>query len=155
MNKTRLVVFDLDFTLWDCGGTWCDCTCPPYEKNGDSILDAAGHKIRLYPHVMRILDECAQNGVRMALASRTDAPELARELLALFQIDSYFQYQEIYPGDKQKHLKKISNDSGIVLEDIVFFDDEMRNITSTQSIGVNAVWVSSGINNELFSQHCT
>ena len=25
-----LLVFDLDFTLWDAGGTWCDQTKPPF-----------------------------------------------------------------------------------------------------------------------------
>ena len=41
----ELVVFDLDFTLWDCGGTWCDCLSPPFMVRDQRILDRTGRWI--------------------------------------------------------------------------------------------------------------
>jgi len=46
-----LLVFNLDFTLWDAGGTWCDHTDPPYTKENSFIQDASGKTISLYPEV--------------------------------------------------------------------------------------------------------
>ena len=37
-----LLVFDLNFTLWNAGGTRCDHTTPPYRKRIDHILDGGG-----------------------------------------------------------------------------------------------------------------
>ncbi len=84
---SKLVVFDLDFTLWDAGGTWCDCTNPPYKRVNGYVEDAYGRKIKLYPDVKTILNELHDKDVKMALASRTEAPSWARQLLSLFEID--------------------------------------------------------------------
>ena len=32
-----LLVLDLDFMLWDAGGTWCDQTIPPFKKIDSNI----------------------------------------------------------------------------------------------------------------------
>ncbi|MCB1124156.1 MAG: magnesium-dependent phosphatase-1, partial [Verrucomicrobiae bacterium] len=56
MKQPAVIVFDLDFTLWDCGGTWCDCLWPPFRKAGSRVLDAHDSHVRLYPDVQEILD---------------------------------------------------------------------------------------------------
>lgn len=70
-----LIVFDLDFTLWDCGGTWCDHTSPPYTKQNELVYDADNIKIRLYPEVYSILEELHKQHVQIGVASRTNEPE--------------------------------------------------------------------------------
>ncbi|MFG0266688.1 MAG: magnesium-dependent phosphatase-1 [Rhodopirellula sp. JB055] len=77
----RLVVFDLDFTLWDCGGTWCDCLSPPFHTCESQILDSDGQQVRLYDDALAILDRCDDRKIPMALASRTQQPTWARELV--------------------------------------------------------------------------
>ncbi len=146
----RLIVFDLDFTLWDCGGTWCDCTRPPYRKKESRVFDSRGSEITLYPHVREILDYCREQGWIMALASRTDEPAWARELLALLGIDRLFAHREIYPGGKVTHLKRINRLSGVSFDRMIFFDDEMRNIRDTEALGVKAVYVERGLDWEVF-----
>ncbi len=148
----KLVVFDLDFTLWDAGGTWCDCTNPPYRRVNNHVLDSNGSKITLYPEVREILNQLKEQNIIMALASRTSAPSWAKELLQLFEIEHYFEYQEIYPSSKLKHFKKIKDNSGIAFSDMVFFDDEMRNITEVSTLGVFSVFISDGINIPLVNQ---
>lgn len=141
----QLVVFDLDYTLWDCG-TWVDCTTPPFEKDDSGkIMDQAGNHCRLYPDVLEILDHVDAKGIPMALASRTHDPEAARSLLALMGIADRFKFQQIYPGSKLVHFEVLHRDSGIPYNRMVFFDDEMRNIQETGSLGVRAVHVEAGL----------
>ena len=141
----KLVVFDLDFTLWDAGGTWCDCTNPPYKRVNNHVVDSYGSEIVLYPDVKDILEDLKSRNVTMALASRTSAPSWARQLLKLFDIEDYFTYQEIYPSSKIAHFNQLQKDSGVPFEKMVFFDDEMRNIHDVGSLGVNAVFVDDGV----------
>ncbi len=146
---SKLVVFDLDFTLWDAGGTWCDCTNPPYKRVNQHVVDSSGREIKLYPDVRIILENLKEHNVNMALASRTEAPSWARQLLSLFEIEHYFDYQEIYPGSKIKHFKQLQKSTGLPFVNMVFFDDEMRNIKEVGGIGVNAIYVDEGVNSQI------
>ncbi len=140
-----LFVFDLDFTLWDCGGTWCDCTTPPYRKKKEHIFDSVGRHIRLYDDVRAVLDTLIKKGHRIAAASRTHEPEWANELLELLGINGLFDYKEIYPGPKIPHFKTLKNKSSLEFQDMVFFDDEYRNIEDVSGLGVKAIHVPDGI----------
>lgn len=144
MNK-KLFVFDLDFTLWDAGGTWCDCTTPPYFLKNDKILDSYGLHIQLYPEVLKILTELTKRGKQIAVASRTSAPSIARELMKLLNVTPFIHYQEIYPGSKTQHFAQLRQKSGFPYEKMVFFDDEHRNIVDISPLGVTSVLVNAGI----------
>ena len=140
-----LIVFDLDFTLWDAGGTWCDHTTSPYRRQNGHILDGEGRMIILYPEVRDILESLRHKGISMALASRTHSPETAMKLLQLFGINHFFNFQQIYPGSKVRHFHSLHKESGISYEHMYFFDDEYRNIEEVKSLGVKAVIVRSGL----------
>jgi magnesium-dependent phosphatase 1 len=140
-----LIVFDLDFTLWNAGGTWCDHTFPPYRKERDYILDAENNKIILYPEVKGILHDLLDKGFKLGIASRTYEPAWARQLLELFEIDQFFSFIEIYPASKTEHFRQIRNKSGFSFSEMVFFDDEQRNVEDVQMLGVKAVLVRNGI----------
>lgn len=141
-----MVVFDLDFTLWNAGGTWCDQTIRPFRKEDSIIKDAEGSIIYLYPDVMDILEVLSQKDTPMAVASRTYSPDTARELLDLFGIRGYFQYEEIYPSSKLQHFRSLHAKTLIPYQQIYFFDDEHRNIFEVGSLGVNTFLVNSGLN---------
>lgn len=145
-DDIRLVVFDLDFTLWDCGGTWVDCTTPPFEERDGRIVDQAGNHCHLYEDVIPVLDHLQERGKTLALASRTHDPEAARSLLNLLGIADRFPHQQIFPGSKLFHFEKLQKDTGLAYKEMVFFDDEMRNIVETNSLGVTAIHVANGLN---------
>jgi len=146
----ELIVFDLDFTLWDCGGNWCDCLSPPFQARAEKITDRNGRSIRLYEDVPTIFEQCDRDGVAMAVASRTEQPEWARDLLNLLEITTRFEFSEIYPSSKLRHFAALQSASGIDYEKMLFFDDELRNIDEVSRLGVRCVHVPAGLDGELF-----
>ena len=141
-----LVVFDLDFTLWDAGGTWCDHLSPPFKISSKGVSDARGNIINLYPDAMKIFQVIEGNSIPMAIASRTEEPEWARQLLELLGIRDKFKYEEIFPGSKVTHFNNLKEKSGIEFSKMIFFDDEPRNTIEVGDLGVHCSLIRSGIN---------
>lgn len=150
MKKPALIVFDLDYTLWDCGGTWCDCLTPPFSQTLSGPADRYGRVVTLYEGVSSILEWCTENEVTMALASRTEAPDWARQLLNMLGISDRFIYQEIFPSSKTVHFKNLQESTDFNYHNMLFFDDEMRNIHEVGELGVTSVYVENGLNVPLF-----
>jgi len=144
----KLFVFDLDFTLWDAGGTWCDATNPPYYWSDGVLLDQSNSEMELYPDVIPVLEELKRNNRKIAAASRTFEPSWAQDLLHLFDIDKYFDLKEIYPSSKIQHFSKIKKHFRMAYSEMVFFDDEHRNIHEVRKLGVEAVFVADGLKKE-------
>lgn len=144
----KLVVFDLDFTVWDAGGVWCDCLRPPFRKAGERVLDSADSHVRVYDDIGWALDVLADRGVELAVASRTTQPKWARQLLELLELRHYFQYEEIYPSSKVRHFAELKSDSGYEYSEMLFFDDEFRNIEEVGELGVRAVHVRNGFSRD-------
>lgn len=147
-----LIVFDLDFTLWNAGGTWCDHTSPPYRKLNNHVVDSENNTIFLYPDVKNILTELQEEYI-LAIASRTHRTEWARELMQLFEIDKCFSHFEIYPGSKTEHFYHLQHQTKIPFEEMLFFDDEMRNVDEVARIGVTTVLVDEGISKNLIDPY--
>ncbi|MBN1987146.1 MAG: magnesium-dependent phosphatase-1 [Prolixibacteraceae bacterium] len=145
----NLFVFDLDFTLWDAGGTWCDATRPPYTWENGKLRDRDGRWICLYPDVLPVLKELKRKNKRIAAASRTFEPGWALELIQHFNIGSYFDVMEIFPENKVVHFKKIQRYFQMPFSEMVFFDDEYRNIEAVGNLGVETVFVQNGITREM------
>ncbi|NBC84134.1 MAG: magnesium-dependent phosphatase-1 [Bacteroidetes bacterium] len=141
----ELFVFDLDFTLWNTGETYCSETIPPYKWHNGLLYDDNGNWLRLYPETPEILKKLRKKKKTMAIASRSYSPPQAKELLDLFAIDQYFAQTEIFPGDKIAHLNNIQKNLNIPFEKMVFFDDEQRNINDVGSLGVTSILVPDGI----------
>ncbi|RCW33961.1 magnesium-dependent phosphatase-1 [Marinilabilia salmonicolor] len=149
----KLFVFDLDFTLWNAGGTWCDHTNPPFRRVHNHVEDSFGSRIVLYPDVPQILNRLKTRNYPMALASRTGEPSWAMQLLELFGINHFFAYKEIYPGSKITHFNNLKQQTGIPFSNMVFFDDEMRNIHDVGSLGVKAFFVQEGLSIQMIESY--
>ncbi|MDF1754342.1 MAG: magnesium-dependent phosphatase-1 [Verrucomicrobiales bacterium] len=150
-SALSLIVFDLDFTLWDCGGMWVDCTDPPFRKTGDGkFLDRSNRFLKMYPDVPEILAEIKEMGCQTALASRTERPDWARQLLDLMGYRNCFDFEEIFPSSKVAHFANLKEKSGIPYDEMLFFDDEARNILEVGNLGVKCVEINRGIDREAF-----
>ena len=149
----KLVVFDLDFTLWKCGNTWIDCSDYPFSMQPDGrILGVRGGEYVLYADVPLILNQLTNKGVQLSLASRTSEPDWANELLELMDIDHFFSAAQIYPGSKVKHFRILKELTGIGYSDMIFFDDEQRNIVDVSALGVQSEHVDSGVDLSILTQ---
>ncbi|XP_037772026.1 magnesium-dependent phosphatase 1 isoform X2 [Chelonia mydas] len=146
-----LVVFDLDYTLWPF---WVDTHVdPPFQRGrAGSVLDARGRPVRLYPEVLAVLERLQGLGVPMAAASRTGETRGATQLLELFGLHSFLHRVEIYPGGKSAHFHRLQQDTGVPFAQMLFFDDEERNIRDVSKLGVTCVLVPNGMTQALLTQ---
>ncbi|XP_054849255.1 magnesium-dependent phosphatase 1 [Eublepharis macularius] len=144
-ERPSLVVFDLDYTLWPF---WVDTHVdPPFQKSSDgSVRDRNGQSVKLYPEVPAVLERLHQEGIPIAAASRTSEVRGATQLLDLFGLTHFFRYTEIYPGSKVTHFQRLSQQSRIPLSQMLFFDDEARNIHDVSKLGVTCILVPNGTN---------
>lgn len=126
-------------------------------------LRSWGESFAFYPAVSSIIYACKNRSIPLALASRTHAPDLARDMLkALHIIPSfsdnpaannaksiraleYFDFVQIFPGNKTQHFSKIQQASAIAYEDMLFFDDEARNRNVETELGVTFYLVRDGM----------
>ena len=152
MKPPQWIFFDADFTLRDCDGTCCDCLSPPFKIRSGTGLDARQRPVTLYPDVRKTLDECDRQNLDMALASRTEQPAWAQDLIELHGIAHRFIHLEIYPISKLKHFSVLRTTSSIDNKQMLFFDDEIRNITEVSSLGVNRIHVTNGLNHCVFGK---
>lgn len=142
-KKPKVIVFDLDYTLWPF---WVDThVTPPFRRTQNKIVDAHGHAIKCYTDVPDILKQLSEKGYELGIASRTSEISGAKQLLDLFGWKKYFKYIEIFPGNKVTHFLNIQKSSQADYKDMIFFDDETRNIIDVGKLGVHAVLVRDGI----------
>lgn len=92
-----------------------------------------------------MLQTLHDEGYTLAVASRTSEIKGANQLLQLFDWDKYFSYKEIYPGCKVRHFNNFRKDSKLEYKDMIFFDDETRNIVDISKLGVTSVLVKNGM----------
>ncbi|XP_038226394.1 magnesium-dependent phosphatase 1-like isoform X2 [Dermochelys coriacea] len=146
-----LVVFDLDYTLWPF---WVDTHVdPPFQRGrAGSVLDARSHPVRLYAEVLAVLEQLQDLGVPMAAASRTGETRGATQLLELFGVRHFLRQVEIYPGGKSAHFHRLQQDTGVPFAQMLFFDDEERNIRDVSKLGVTCVLVPDGMTQALLTQ---
>ncbi|XP_059439859.1 uncharacterized protein LOC132172387 [Corylus avellana] len=131
-NRPRLVVFDLDYTLWPL---YCECC------NEDDTPN-------LFPNARGILYALKDSGINVAIASRSPTPEIAKTFLDKLGIQSMFVAQEIFSSwsHKTEHFQRIHRSTGEPFTSMLFFDDENRNIEAVSQMGVTSILVDDGVN---------
>ena len=151
----RLIVFDLDYTLWPF---WVDThvSTPIKAANssGTAVKDRYGGHFTFYSDVPSILQHLKKLNIPVGVASRTCAPEVARQILSLLKVypdggkaELFFNHWQIFPGDKRTHFRGLKKSTGIEYEDMLFFDDESRN-KNVEELGVVMKLVRDGITRE-------
>lgn len=147
----KLIVFDLDFTLWPF---WCDThvdTPVRPTTNGQRVMDASGDLFSFYTDVPAIFREIrAHPGMEMCAASRTADPEIAQKILSLLTVDNepssaYFAFTAWGTESKIQHFQELHLHTNVAFEDMLFFDDESRNRDVERELGVCFVDASGGL----------
>ncbi|KAH7520450.1 uncharacterized protein LOC107425127 [Ziziphus jujuba] len=137
-NLPRLVVFDLDYTLWPF---YCECR---YEDETPY----------LYREVRGILYALKQKGIDMAVASRSPTADIAQAFLHKLGFQSLFLAHEIFSSwtHKTEHFQKIHRKTAVPFTSMLFFDDEDRNIEAVSNMGVTSILVDDGVNLDALRQ---
>ncbi|KAI3435111.1 uncharacterized protein J3R85_006546, partial [Psidium guajava] len=134
----RLVVFDLDYTLWPF---YCECRSKREMPS-------------LYPHAKGILYALKDKGIDVAIASRSPTPDIGKTFLEKLSLKSMFVAQEIFSSwsHKTEHFQRIHSRTGVPFNSMLFFDDEDRNIEAVSKMGVTSILVGNGVNLGAFRQ---
>jgi magnesium-dependent phosphatase 1 len=147
-----LIVFDLDNTLW---------TPELYQLRKlqrSNQLPVAHSDVKLFPAVWDIIQKIRHDphdtfaNTKFAVASRTKSIEWAHDLLDQFELIDFFDYIEIFTGDKKTHFNNLKKQSGIEYDGMLFFDDsrdgKFGNCEPVASLGVLSVHCPNGIHDE-------
>ena len=159
-SMPKLVVFDLDFTLWH-PELYQLSSGPPFKPCSDGcVLTARGERLDLFPAARGALCELADAGVPIAIASRASEVTWALEIMRLLRVDGTRTLANvigsapivIQGGSKVKHLKHIAAETGIALGDMLFFDNERTNIQEVEKIGPTCVYCPRGFKDGVYRE---
>ncbi|MAG47688.1 hypothetical protein CL617_03705 [archaeon] len=125
MLKVKLVVWDLDNTLWD--GT-------VFYKDRDNV--------KLKPGTEATLKEITKRDIKNSICSK-NYYEDADKMLERFGIKKYFDSAEINWGLKSDNIKKLMQKYNLTAKEICFVDDDafQRAEVSSQIPGLNIIEV--------------
>lgn len=155
----KLFVFDLDYTLWPF---WCDThvhgTIKGSADHGLTAHDGRGGNYGFYEDVAALLYSLHTRSIAIGAASRTSAPDVARQLLTTLRVpttspgptsdsptsSSLITHKELYPGSKTTHFQRLHKKTGIPYAEMLFFDDESRN-RNVEELGVVMQLVRDGV----------
>ncbi|KAI3957880.1 hypothetical protein MKW92_037236 [Papaver armeniacum] len=156
----RLVVFDLDYTIWPF---YCECR-------------SKRELPKLYPHVNGIISALKEKGIDMAIASRSPTADIAKTFLGKLEIQSMFVAHILFllfylvlplnlvdndAGNflswthKTEHFQRIHRRTGVPFNSMLFFDDEDRNIDTVSKMGVTSILVGNGVTLGAFREGLT
>ncbi|KAL2134827.1 hypothetical protein VTI74DRAFT_10723 [Chaetomium olivicolor] len=158
----RLIVLDLDYTLWPFYSDIHISTPIRLIANSNppALADRNGELFTLYPdapHILRLISSLPNT--RLAVASKSPVGDLCREVLKLLRlpppldgsdkgpkrtIDAFDAGLEIYEGTKLRHFEMIAKRTGIPYSQILFFDDERPNL-EVESLGVTMRLIRDGL----------
>jgi HAD superfamily phosphatase (TIGR01681 family) len=123
MTKPSLVIFDLDETLMSNEG-------------------------KLYSNVKAMLETIKTRGMKIALASYNSNGETRlkengiREYFDIVECEYWVSKDLI--DYKKEMLSKILKETKAMPVDVMFFDDNTRNIKTAEEMGINAVYTEVG-----------
>ncbi len=105
-KKIKIMVWDLDHTLWD----------------GILVEEIETSPLKLKPGIVEIIKELDQRGIVNSIISKNDN-HIALQKLKYFGLDEYFVFSEISWEPKSIAMTKIINNFNVNADTIAYIDD--------------------------------
>jgi magnesium-dependent phosphatase 1 len=168
--RPRLIVLDLDGNLWRPEMyelAWDGYRHAPFEpwgQDGTRLKSSLGTVVSLIGDVPELLDEHfgLQDPLdtKLAISSRTDVPEWAKELLEKFRLPkSQKTLAEVITGpweirsdSKVHHFERLAKSTGVRYDEMVFFDNEQWNCQSIAKLGVTVGYCPNGVKRHIWEK---
>ncbi|XP_045192111.1 uncharacterized protein LOC123548694 isoform X2 [Mercenaria mercenaria] len=153
--KPKVIVFDLDYTLWPF---WVDRGMNielPFKHVGENkVCDASGREVKSFPDITPLLQRLHNEGYKLGIASEAFYREECAKLVKLFGWEELIDYKEIYPGSKIFHFVKIKKASGVEFCDMLYFDDEKEHLAEVAGTctGITTYWADRGVSEEIMEE---
>lgn len=135
--SVRLVILDLDLTLWDHRNV--TALARPFRRVGDdAIEDQSGVRVSLFPGVRPLLDGLRERGFIVACASWNDPPAV-EEIFDLLNLGHYFDHKKVEPHPhKQQTIGALLSElasSGITLspDEVLYVDDRTIHLDAVRA----------------------
>lgn len=158
-----LVVFDLDDTVW-----WPEMYMTAgnfhFEPPGSTrVVDRLGEELTIHPGARVAIEEMLNRprwrraNAQIAFASRTDEPAWAMEAMRLLRVctdprgrdvtlEDAVDHAEVYPvRSKTEQFHRLKEKSGVPFDEMLFFDNESRNVREVAALGVCCQYTPDGM----------
>ena len=142
--RYKLIVFDLDETIWSVDPIEFGPIAPPFELLGPHEVRGRTASIHLFPGVRALLRNLHRRHTYISLASRSD-PQVCEELLRLFEIFHYFTYPQYGWQEKSQAVLNILKafadfeKEHILPRDVLFIDDWPGNVEAVRGTGASTL----------------
>lgn len=164
ISGLKLIAFDLDGTIWspEMYQLWGGGAPFKPAENGQDLIDSKGCNVRLLGISSELLHDIKHHvdlsHIKVAWVSCCDEPEWAHECLELFEshpsrlpIGKIAHSSQIYSANKQVHFKTLHEEfPDIEFHEMLFFDNEMRNIHNVEKLGVKCVYCPDGMTESIW-----
>jgi magnesium-dependent phosphatase 1 len=166
MKLPKLIAFDLDGTIWspDMYELWGGGGAPfSYAKNGRDLVDRRGTNVIILGISDVVLHELKNNEnfseIKVAWVSCTDEPDWADECLRKFKTSGGSSFKscadssQIFQSNKQRHFEYLKKEfPNIEYNEMLFFDNEYRNIVNVSKLEVKCVHCANGITQSAWNE---
>lgn len=145
-KKPKVIVFDLDHTLWKFYIEY-ESAIPFRKLNDTKVLNANQTPLECPSDVPSILytlkNNCFAANEKLAIASRSQRTDLAHHALQTFGWKHYFDSIQVYSCPKNVHMYAIRDELKVSsnFNDFLFFDDNKFNIQVATDMGICAILV--------------
>lgn len=100
--------------------------------------------VELFPGVVTLIQELQAKAIRVGIVSSNDS-DIIRAILARYALEVDFIYRSSLFG-KASVLKKMLKKEKLLLNEVVYVGDEIRDVEACQKIGMDIVSVTWGLN---------
>lgn len=110
------------------------------------LSSLSGTKLELYPEALQVLDEWSKK-CNLAITSGTSYPQGVTSLFKLFNIEKYIDFMELSPAINRSsdHVSRLLQRTGFDAHDVLYLDDEMRNLKELKFLGVKSALINSEV----------